>query len=246
MGLVQSMIIEPCIKYCTHLPSQEFLQQDNAKSLSNHMKITMAISKLDFSNLTALIDMTVTANFSDLGILSHDHTIEGVSINDILAHNSPTIKNYFNFSIPVLSNSFKRVTLSVPLFGDPSRFPFDHYNVNLLLAIPRSSLLNLMTSSLLNSSWVSFTNAYRADKNSIIITSLMNHCDSNEKIKETAFCSPRDSRGNSMFFSTNVNFERNYTIIPTVIWPLIGVFYLLGAVFALDMVPLRTKLPIES
>lgn len=100
---------------------------------------------------------------------------------------------------------------AIPLLGEPSRYPFDKYHMNLTLAIP---LLNLLNPTL------NFSAKYDSLVNSTWNPSL--------DVKEIKL-----DNDPVRFVNIKFDFQRNYTI-SIVIIPILAIFFLLGAIFIFD------------
>jgi hypothetical protein len=139
-------------------------------------------------------------------------------------------------------------TLFVPLMGDPSSFPFDHYFVNLLLFFPAENLrfpTEVFSDKAVNASWILsyVTSSFNANE-AIKRYSSINNCNITGLVL-LGFCSPnaiisdpstlpdaKDRLSHSTILNVHLDFKRNYTIA-IITLPVLAIFYLLGAVFIL-------------
>jgi hypothetical protein len=130
------------------------------------------------------------------------------------------------------------------LLGEPIRFPFDKYQLNLVLAIPFRNItmqdVSGSFSSGVNSSWIPSIAYSLVDSHNIGIQS--NFSTINPISKSEQYIFPWSSAindttsgrtaSNFTFVNLNTSFQRNNTIAAIII-PLFAIFYLLGAIFIL-------------
>jgi len=226
------------------------------KPLSHHYKYSVAnilppsiiigfntrISNLDPSNLTAKIKITgdIQNAKSVNQSLVLGKNIEGIGLD---IHNFTTSTGHFY--IP-LNSSNEIVAQSIdPLYGDQSRYPFDYYNASLLVAIPIKNLTTKQFSEnppqldrLQGASWnAMFPEVIRIDKQHQypVLQGLRNDCKEIVGMEGSPYLCPVGSAKdyNYTFMNVNMKFIRNYNSIGAIIAPIIGIFYLLGAIFIL-------------
>ena len=131
---------------------------------------------------------------------------------------------------------------SLALLGEPIRFPFDKYYLNLVLAIPFRNVtiqdISGSFSSGVNSSWIPSVTYSLVDPHNIGIQS--NFSTINPKSERYIFpwasaindTASGRTASNFTFVNTHIGFQRNNTIAAITI-PLFAIFYLLGAIFVL-------------
>lgn len=158
----------------------------------------------------------------------------------------------------LLINNVKDTTHSIGLFGDPLKFPFDHYYLNIILLLPAGDIHVISQPALdrsVNALWnTTFYNNSNVDK--FYVSDLLQRnlgpfatppcIVSRDLIAEgsrpvyDAFCS---NDNNSSFLNIRLDFNRNYSIY-TILVPLLAVFYLLGAIFILGRDQVATRVTI--
>ena len=134
----------------------------------------------------------------------------------------------FNYSSP----SSKKLFL---LHGDPLRYPFDKYSVNLIIEMPYKNVVLSNKSSVnfadsINASWIP---SVYLSKSKIDLDNLSTEDQAVCEEFELNFTSSICDKENSTFFNMQFQIKRNYTIA-TIIIPLLAIFYLLGAIFIFE------------
>jgi hypothetical protein len=213
----------------------------------NRLNITTTFSGIDLSNMTVHMRIIITTELHLPGEIQPN--LEGISV-DPRSNSTGEL-----FPVPVSYNkvvdfgentSYTNSTRStVHLFGDPSLFPYDSYASTVVIAIPNSS----PNSFNITGNRPDFDNSVLAawiphpSKPIIIpasdkrLQNVKNYCstDSTAAESSTVLCPAlQELLPSSSFVIIPVNFTRNYTSSYDVISPLIGIFYLLGAIFVLD------------
>ena len=200
------------------------------------------VSNLDPSNLTAKIK--VTGNIQNAKLVNQSlvlgNNIEGIGLD---MHNVTTSTGHFY--IP-LNSSNQATTQSIdPLYGDQSRYPFDYYSASLIVAIPIKDITTKQFSEnmpqldrLQKSIWdVQSPEVFSIDKQHqyAILQALRNHCKDIVGMEGSPYLCPVTTVKdyNSTFMDINMKFTRNYNSTGAIIAPIIGIFYLLGAIFIL-------------
>lgn len=200
------------------------------------------VSNLDPSNLTAKIK--VTGNIQNAKLVNQSlilgNNIEGIGLD---MHNVTTSTGHFY--IP-LNSSNQATTQSIdPLSGDQSRYPFDYYIASLIVAIPIKDITTKQFSEnlpqldrLQKATWdVQSPEVFSIDKQHqyAILQALRNHCKDIAGMEGSTYLCPVTTIKdyNSTFMDINMKFTRNYNSTGAIIAPIIGIFYLLGAIFIL-------------
>jgi len=214
----------------------------------NKISVDTKILRLDTSNFTAKLQLNIDEDLLDLNntFLYPDGTFEGVSVGNSAAKSATsTLTGYFVLTPNNTQNSnLLQWSGTIPLLGDPSRYPYDSYLINLFIALPvkNASYFNITNhipsvSNFINSSWEKFPLSKSNDiiySNNPLIVNLRENCG---QIPHIHFCPPEyvaqhPIKDNSTFLLISMKFQRNYSVY-TIIAPIIGIFFLLGAVFAL-------------
>jgi hypothetical protein len=120
-------------------------------------------------------------------------------------------------------------SVSIPISGDPLRFPFDDYYINLILDVPYRNITFGYTdehSNLFNTGF-----SYFSVIENISSLNLNPDCKT-ENVSQTWLCQ-KDLQNASTIMNVKYNFNRAYSIA-TVTVPIVAIFYLLGAIFLFE------------
>lgn len=163
------------------------------------------------------------------------------------------VDTYMLKDMPKGNNEVAQST-TFSLIGDPLKYPFDSYHINLLFAIPikgveESDYHISILDRYINASWdPSKSNIAELYHTNTAINNLYRDCEIIEKKWDRLFggelCqiknngnsntgSAEQERGDTSFFNIYLDFKRNYTIAIVAV-PLLAIFYLLGAIFTFD------------
>jgi hypothetical protein len=208
---------------------------------SNNLNIRATFSDIDLSNMTARMNIVTTTylHFTSIGV----PVLTAISVDP---------RSYMNaedpfFLVPVSHTNqsdlagVNSTTGTLGLFGDPSLFPYDSYASALVIVIPLVGPVEVNSFNITfnpwydNSVWATWVPGHsKPFLSSIRDTNLEFACD---KFFGFDWCSP-----DSSVMIIPVSFTRNYTSYYSVVGPLIGIFYLLGAIFMLNSDQLSNRL----
>ena len=209
---------------------------------------------IDPLNLTLKDDISINGRFPIQNYPLQDNPSRLLSsestdlIKIINARNNTEATDYFEIPIIIQPNenplsrlqftSNSTIASSIKLIGEPSRFPFDSYYANIIVATPFKNIqLNSFSpsfSSNTNLSWVPSVHKSLIDPEQVgIFYGNSTHVPL-EDTKKYFFPSTSDiNPSDHTFINFQIDLQRTNTIAIVII-PMLGIFYLLGAIFIFE------------
>jgi hypothetical protein len=233
--------------------------------IDNSIIINTNILNIDVANMSSRFEIQVGSGNLDGDKIPHIPFIQGENFD---YNNNKSITNMDIFELPlkhitlkgdpdIVRFSSERESEQVSLFGNPETYPFDTYNLNLVLAIPVSNInitegTSEIDESVMDNWEASDLKVSEIDNKNSTIRNLLKKCKNDTGNFSSSFLciSYLRDNGNSAssdeysFAQIQIGFHRNYTILAIII-PIIAIFFLLGAIFILDIEELGNRLTLS-
>ena len=205
------------------------------RQYSDLLDIKMRVKELDVRSLSSKIEITIEGYNINKSSLQQDIPIF-VTNADVNAdvNETFTIQPKIEPLLPSISavriveSTLSNDTFS--LFGNPSPFPFDKYHLNFVVAIPTNELHIMDTvkfDQIINATW---NPAYETRDYTMEDAFIKNLCFKVEEYHIYDLCDREDF----IFENIKITFERNFVASLAILFPVISIFFLIGAVFIFD------------
>ena len=186
-------------------------------------KIDVEILETDDELLNANLEINVNTNLS--GACCH---VEGIVVDE-----KDVAEDWPEFLLDIRNKSERARINGVEFSGDSSIYPFDSYTINILLAIPVKEAKTRASSptfaEMVEASWETKNSRIeQVTSNSSIIKKV---CLAKPGL--IAFCEPKQST----FVNVFLKFERTAGTYLGIVFPVLAIFLLLGAILIFDSSP---------